>query len=84
MNRIKGLVTMGLAVVVATLAAWEPALAQCPMCKQSIEASTEGASMAGGINLAVLVLLIPAVLIFAGIFGAVYKYRDEGKDDQPG
>ena len=58
------------------LAATEPALAQCPMCKQAVEASSDSEAIARGLNLAVLVLLIPPVAIFAGIFGIVYRYRD--------
>jgi heme/copper-type cytochrome/quinol oxidase subunit 2 len=61
----------------------EPALAQCAMCKQSVEAS-EASSAASRFNLAVFVLLIPPVAIFAGIFGVAYRYRNtQGRaDDQ--
>jgi hypothetical protein len=54
----------------------EPALAQCPMCKQAVEASSDAESISNGLNLAVLVLLIPPVAIFAAIFGVFYRYRN--------
>ncbi len=64
------------------LVAAEPALAQCPMCRQAVADSKEGESMAKGLNLAILVLLIPPVAIFAGIFGVIYKFKDvQGNKD---
>jgi hypothetical protein len=60
------------------LAAWcEPALAQCAMCKQSVAASGEAESASRALNLAVLVLLLPPVAIFTGIFGLVYHMRND-------
>lgn len=68
--------------VTALVVAVEPALAQCPMCQQAVANSKEGESLAKGLNLAILVLLVPPVAIFAGIFGAIYKFRDvEGDKD---
>jgi hypothetical protein len=64
-----------MAVAVVALASG-PALAQCPMCKQAVEASADPEAISGGLNLAVLVLLIPPVALFAGIFGIFYRYRD--------
>lgn len=52
------------------------ARAQCAMCKQSLESSSDAAAFASGLNLAVLVLLVPAVVMFAGIFGVFYRYRN--------
>ena len=75
MNRGR-IVFLALLVVVMALAAFEPALAQCPMCKQSVANSTEAESAARGLNLAILVLLAPPVLIFAGIFGVIYRHRN--------
>jgi len=67
------IVTMAAAVA---LTAAEPALAQCPMCKQAVESSADPEAISRGLNLAVLVLLIPPVALFAGIFGIFYRYRD--------
>lgn len=58
------------------LAAGDPAFAQCAMCKAAIENSADAAAASKGLNLAALVLLIPPVSIFAGLFGVFYRYRN--------
>lgn len=58
------------------LAAADPAFAQCAMCKAAIENSTDAVAASKGLNLAALVLLIPPVSIFAGLFGVFYRYRN--------
>ena len=58
------------------LAASDPASAQCAMCKTAIENSTDAVAASKGLNLAALVLLIPPVAIFAGLFGVFYRYRN--------
>ena len=58
------------------LLAAHPAFAQCAMCKAALESSTDAAAASRGLNLAALVLLIPPVSIFAGLFGAIYHYRN--------
>jgi hypothetical protein len=50
--------------------------AQCAMCKAAIENSSDAAAASKGLNLAALVLLIPPVSIFAGLFGVIYRYRN--------
>jgi hypothetical protein len=62
--------------VVFVLAAADPAFAQCAMCKTAIENSTDAVAASKGLNLAALVLLIPPVAIFAGLFGVFYRYRN--------
>jgi hypothetical protein len=52
-----------------------PALAQCAMCKAAVAGSAEAARMAGGMNLAVLVLLIPPVALFCAFMVVLYRYR---------
>lgn len=64
-------VAAGLMVVAA-----DPALAQCAMCKSAIENSADAVAVSKGLNLASLVLLIPPVAIFAGLFGVFYRYRN--------
>ena len=54
----------------------EQSFAQCAMCKAVIESSTDVAAASRGLNLAALVLLIPPVTIFAGLFGVFYRYRN--------
>jgi len=58
--------------VVAT----NPAFAQCSMCRAAIENSANAAEASKGLNLAALVLLIPPVSIFAGLFGVIYRLRN--------
>lgn len=72
-------------VIVILLAAAGPALAQCPMCRQAVEGSAEGAAIARTLNLAVLVLLLPPVTLFVGIFVLFYRYRNvQGQAQAPG
>lgn len=70
------------AVLAALLLAWTcaPALAQCAMCKAAISGSTNGAAFARGLNLGVLVLLLPPVTIFSTIFIVAYRRRGAGED----
>ena len=49
------------------------ALAQCSMCRLSAQAAGQSASASSALNLAILVLLIPPVLMFCGIFLAAYR-----------
>jgi hypothetical protein len=64
-------VAVGLMLVAA-----DPTFAQCAMCKAAIESSADAAAASKGLNLAALVLLIPPVSIFAGLFGVFYRYRN--------
>jgi len=53
-----------------------PVLAQCPMCRASLEGSPEAAAATNQMNTAVLVLLIPPVAMFVGMFVLIYRYRN--------
>ena len=60
----------------SALLAWSyPALAQCAMCKNAVTGSPEAARLSQSLNFAILILLIPPVLIFCGIFFVAYRYR---------
>ncbi|HEX8920691.1 MAG TPA: hypothetical protein VF766_04400 [Pyrinomonadaceae bacterium] len=60
----------------STLLAWcWPVLAQCAMCKNAVTGSPEAARLSQSLNFAILILLIPPVLIFCGIFFVANKYR---------
>lgn len=62
-----------------------PAAAQCAMCRTALSNSPETAKLAQNFNYAVLVLLIPPVLLFCGIFIAAYKFRKApGQSPAPG
>lgn len=82
MNRSRTcLVLAALGIIVLALA--EPSFAQCAMCKAAIEGSSDAAAASKGLNLAALVLLIPPVSIFAGLFGVIYRYRNfQGRSEQ--
>jgi heme/copper-type cytochrome/quinol oxidase subunit 2 len=68
--------TLFAASVASALLAWSlPALAQCAMCKNAVTGSPEAARLSQSLNFAILILLIPPVLIFCGIFFVAYRYR---------
>jgi hypothetical protein len=45
------------------------------MCRAALSSSTEAAKASGGMNLAVLVLLVPPVAIFCALFIVAYRLR---------
>ncbi len=55
------------------------ALAQCPMCRNA--AAAQPPEAAGALDLAILVLLAPAVALFCGVYYFSFRYRDGGEDD---
>lgn len=61
--------------ILALAASASTALAQCAMCRASLGNSTEAPSLSGGMNLAVLVLLIPPVALFCAFFIVAYRLR---------
>lgn len=65
-----------LAVIMAVLAAAPQAPAQCSMCRATLAASSEAAAAVSGWNLGIMVLLVPPVAIFIGIFVTGYRYRN--------
>jgi hypothetical protein len=56
-----------------------PAMAQCPMCRASVEGSPEAAAATSQWNIAVLVLLVPPVAMFVGMFVLICRYRNYSK-----
>lgn len=63
-----------LAVMIALLVLPETAMAQCPMCKASVESSMkEGSKVAIGINKGILYLLVMPYLFYAVIFFAWWR-----------
>jgi hypothetical protein len=61
-----------------------PALAQCAMCKAAVSNSAEAARAAGGMNLGVLVLLVPPVIMFCAFIVALYRYRKAPDEAEAG
>jgi hypothetical protein len=54
-----------------------PAAAQCAMCKTTAESD---GGLAAGLNLGIIVLLIPPVAIFCAIFRAAYKAQGPSRE----
>jgi hypothetical protein len=53
-----------------------PGLAQCPLCRTAASAHDEAAQKA--LDLAIIVLLIPAVSMFCGVYYVTFRFRDDG------
>ena len=75
MNRRRILLLLVFTALIV-LAVFDSAMAQCAMCKASIENSSDAEAASKGLSLASLVLLVPPVTIFAGLFGLIYRYRN--------
>jgi hypothetical protein len=70
-------------VVVCVLILAEPALSQCAMCKAAVENAKNGAALVRRLNLGIVVLLIPPVVMFCGLFGLAYRRRKiSGADER--
>jgi uncharacterized membrane protein len=66
------------AVAALCLISSTPAAAQCAMCRASVQ---NNAALAKGLNLAVLVLLVPPVTMFCSIIIVAYRHRKGGEVD---
>lgn len=75
MRTLRAILTLTVAAMLIVAVA-DLASAQCAMCKTAIENSADAAAASKGLNLASLVLLIPPVAIFAGLFGVFYRFRN--------
>ena len=53
-----------------------PSLAQCAMCSASVQNSTDAEAASRTLDLAAMILLVPPVTIFAGLFGVFYRFRN--------
>lgn len=51
------------------------AMAQCAMCKNTVAGSPSAAKLSESLNFAIIILLIPPVLIFCGIFFIAYRHH---------
>lgn len=75
MKSVRVLLLVCSAVLLAA-AACEPSLAQCAMCGASIQNSTDAEAASKTLDLAAMILLVPPVTIFAGLFGVFYRFRN--------
>ena len=71
--KLRSFLTAAIIFVALLVLGSESALAQCAMCKEALANSAEAAATAKQFNLAILVLLLPPVLMFFGIFGMIYR-----------
>jgi hypothetical protein len=71
---------LGLAAVCVIILA-EPALSQCAMCKAAVENAKNGAALVRRLNLGIVVLLVPPVAMFCGLFSLAYRHRNNSEDD---
>ena len=65
----------------AALLAWGavPSWAQCSMCRAA--AASQGAGATHALNAAIVVLLVPAVALFTGVFLLAFRYREPPEGD---
>ena len=72
-SRSLWLIVAACAAVAVLLAAEQAVSAQCSLCRSALAGAPEAAKLSSRLNLAVIVLLIPPVAIFCGIFYAVFR-----------
>jgi len=62
-------------IIAALLVLSQPVMAQCALCKNAVTGSPEAARLSQSLNFGIIILLIPPVLIFCGVFAIAYRYR---------
>ena len=67
---------LGCAVILLVAVGCEPSLAQCAMCGASVQNSTDAEAASKTLDLAAMILLVPPVAMFAGLFGVFYRFRN--------
>jgi hypothetical protein len=74
MSRLAGLARMAWFGAVILLISDVPAWAQCSMCRTALEG--QGPNAAGVVNMAIVILLFPAVALFSGVFLVAFRNGD--------
>ena len=59
------------------------AAAQCAMCKATLSGDPNAMAASHRLNMAVLLLLIPAIVLFTGFFVLMYRYRNFFRSSPP-
>ena len=77
LRTLRSLLLVVLAVSVVLLFTGVDVEAQCSMCRASLT-SASNSRLVRGMNLGVLVLLVPPVTIFCSIFLVLRRYRGNG------
>lgn len=62
------------------LVATAPAFAQCAMCRTAV--ASQGAEVAKTIDFAIIILLLPAVGMFCGVYFYAYKNRNSERAEE--
>jgi hypothetical protein len=62
------------------LAAASAAFAQCPLCRNAVAA--QGPQAAATIDQGILILLVPAIVMFSGVLMLSFRYRDSSGGDE--
>ncbi len=57
-----------------------PILGQCPMCREV--AAAQGVEAAAALDVAILILLVPAVGMFCGVYVLAFRHRDPEELDE--
>jgi hypothetical protein len=73
MGQIIKIALIAAGAIAIVLALSSPALSQCAMCKTGVANSPEAKKLAESLNFAIIVLLVPPVMIFCGIFFAAFR-----------
>jgi hypothetical protein len=68
--------------VALALAAGAPLFGQCAMCRTA--AAAQGAHAAHSFNKAILILLLPALMLFSGIFVLAFRFHSAEKSGRSG
>jgi len=69
--------------IVVSLIITGSAAAQCAMCKATLSGDPNAMAAAHRMNMAVLLLLIPAIVLFTGFFVLMYRYRNSFRSSPP-
>jgi hypothetical protein len=77
MIRIKSVASGALLLVLKGTAA-----AQCAMCKATLAGDPDAVAASHRMNIAVLLLLVPAIVMFSGFFVLMYRYRNSFGDSR--
>lgn len=70
------LLTLACSAVLLLAVVCAPSFAQCAMCGTSVRNSAGAEAASKTLDLAVMILLVPPVAIFAGLFGVFYRFRN--------
>lgn len=74
-RRTRLLIMAAAFALAALMVASQTTFAQCALCKTAVTGSPEAAKLAKSLNFAILILLVPPVAIFCGIFLAAFRRR---------